>query len=305
MIKKILKWIFKILLGLVIILLIYGTIKQKNYDSEVQKEYQPTGKFVDIGNKIHYNYFGQGDITFVLIAGLGETMHTWSTIKDDLAKRGRVFMYDRSGLGHSEVGELPRSVDNIAIELHTILEKLNVPGPYVIIGHSAGGFSARYFSKKYPENIIGLFIIDPYQEMGREQVGEWPTSFKIMNWSLRNMSWSGIPFFLLPNPPHPTYKTSKAIKTFGHEAFAEDISLKQFNQLDKEKTQLPFYILTADKPNKEYNELYKKWNQEICEKYTHEINKHVIIESGHHIHIDKPEVVLEELNELISRLITD
>ncbi|MFZ4427933.1 MAG: alpha/beta fold hydrolase [Saprospiraceae bacterium] len=44
----------------------------------------------------------------------------------------------------------------------------------MIIGHSVGGFIARYYAKKYPEDVIGLFLIDPYQEMGKEEFGEWP-----------------------------------------------------------------------------------------------------------------------------------
>jgi pimeloyl-ACP methyl ester carboxylesterase len=306
MLKKTLKWIFKVLITLIIIILIYGSIKQWNYDSKVQKEYPPTGEFSDIGNnKVHYDYSNQGDITFVLVAGLGETMYTWSTIKDELNKRGRVFMYDRSGLGNSEEGILPRSIDNIANELQTILKNESIPGPYILVGHSAGGLIIRYFAKKYPENVQGLFLIDPYQEMGREEFGEWPLNYKLMNWSLRNLSWSGIPFYLLPNPPHPTYKTSKAIRTYGYEAFSDKISLQQFAKLDTEKSYLPIYLLTTDKPDSEYNDLFKKWNQKILDKYSHEINKHVIIESGHHIHIEKPQKVLNELDEFLSRLITD
>lgn len=306
MAKKILKWILKIILGLVFLGIIYGSIKQWRYDVRVGKEHQPTGQFVDIGyNQIHYDYFGQGDLTFVLIAGLGETMHTWSSIRDDLAERGRVFLYDRSGLGHSEEGILPRSVENMADELHTILEKKKISGPYVVIGHSAGGFLARYFANKYPKNIVGLFLIDPYQEMGKDEFGEWPIGYKMINWSLRKLSWSGIPHFLLPDPPHPIYKTSKAIKTFGNEAFAEDISLEQFKALDTYKSHLPLYILTANKPNNENNDLFKKWNDEIAEKYSHEINKHIILESGHHIHIEKPDLVLKELDEFLNRLDSD
>jgi pimeloyl-ACP methyl ester carboxylesterase len=305
MVKKIARWILKILIGFVVLLFTYCAIKQQSYDSKVQKEYPPTGKFADIGNKVHYNYSDNGDITFVLISGLGESMHTWSSIKDELNQRGRVFMYDRSGLGHSEEGILPRSVENIAVELHTILENEKIPGPYVLIGHSAGGFSARYFAKKYPENIVGLFLIDPYQEMGKDEFGEWPISYKMLNWTLRKLSWSGIPYFILPNPPHPTYKTTKAIKTFGNEAFAEDISLQQFKVLDKQKSYIPLYILTANKPNNKNNELFQKWNQVIFEKYNHEIKKHLILESGHHIHIEQPEIVLKELDEFLNRLAND
>jgi pimeloyl-ACP methyl ester carboxylesterase len=306
MLKKILKWIFRIVLGLLTIVFTFGTIKQWNYDSKVEREYKPTGEFSDVGyNRIHFKSSGEGDFTFVLISGLGETMNTWSEIERELQNRGQVFMYDRSGLGHSEVGILPRSVDNIASELQTILEREKIKGPYILVGHSVGGFIARYFAKKYPEDVIGILLIDPYQEMGKKEFGEWPASYKIMNWSLRNLSWSGIPFFLLPKPPHPIYKTSKAIRTYGEEAFAEDVSLREFAKLDHGVSELPIYLLTADKVGSKYNDIQKRWHSEIFEKYTNDINKHVVVESGHHIHIENPHIVIEAFDEFINKLRTD
>ena len=190
MVKNILKRITVFFGIMVTLTLTYGTIKLYNYDSEVEKEYQPTGQFSDNGqNKIHYKYTEEGDITFVLISGLGESMITWSSIVVELATKGRVFMYDRSGLGHSEMGTKPRTVDNCAIELNTVLEREKIQGPYVLVGHSAGEFIARYYAKKYPKNIMGLFLIDPYQGDVSKAEGAQPTiNYKIMNWTLRNMS---------------------------------------------------------------------------------------------------------------------
>jgi pimeloyl-ACP methyl ester carboxylesterase len=303
MIMKILKWIPRIVLSLVLIVVLICSIKQYNYDLKVKKEYKADGDFSNIGkNNIHFKSSGSGNFTFVLISGLGETMNTWSKIENELQKRGKVFMYDRSGLGHSEVGILPRSIDNLSKELHTVLKNEDIQRPYIIIGHSVGGFIARYYAKKYPEDVIGLFLIDPYQEMGKEEFGEWPASYKMMNWSFRHLSWSGIPFFLLPNPPHPTYKTSKAIQTYGQEAYAEDISLKEFAKLDKDVSNLPLYLLTADKIGTQYNDIQKRWNREIFVKYSNEINEHKIVESGHHIHIEKTELVVEALDEFLNEL---
>lgn len=303
MIKKTFHWVLRITFGLIILVFAFGTIKQWNYDSKTEKEYKPSGEFSDIGhNKVHFKSTGDGDFTFVLISGLGETMHTWSTIENELQNRGQVFMYDRSGLGHSEVGILPRSVDNIVTELKTVLKNEEVKKPYILVGHSIGGFIARYYQKKYPEDVMGLFLIDPYQEMGKKEFGEWPTSYKMMNWALRNMSWSGIPFFLLPDPPHPIYKTSKAIKTYGQEAASEDISLQEFARLDNGVSDVPVYLLTADKVGTTYNDIQKRWHREIFAKYSNDINKHVVIESGHHIHIQKPEIVVELLDEFVSKI---
>lgn len=304
MVKKFIKWIFKIIGVLIAIILIYGTVKQYNYDSKVEKEYQATGSFSDIGqNQVHYKYIGEGELTFVLISGLGESMFTWSSIADELAARGRVFMYDRSGLGHSEVGIKPRSVDNCAIELSTVLERENIKGPYVLVGHSAGGFIARYYAKKYPENILGLFLIDPYQgDVSKTDNAQPSLSYKMMNWTFRNMSWSGIPYYLLPKPPHPTYKTSKAIKTYGLEANVENISLEQFAKFNNIGNELPLYLLKSDNKKAKLNEIQNKWSKAVFDKYNNEKNKYYLIESGHHIHIDKPEKVLNALDEFVSKL---
>ena len=304
MFKLILKRVFITFIVLVIGILIYGTLKQSIYDSNVVEKHKPEGKFADLGiNKIHYKYSEQGNITFVLIAGLGESMHTWSTIESELNKRGRVFMYDRSGLGFSEEGVLPRSVDNITNELHLVLEKEEIPGPYVFIGHSAGAFAARYYAKKYPDNVLGLFLIDPYQEMAKAEMGEAPFSYRMTTWSFRNMAWSGIPFFMLPKPPHPIYKTSKAIKTYGLEGNSEDISLEQFAKLEKKGPEMPLYLLKADRPKAKFNDKQKRWSEEIYNKYSNPKNRYILIESGHHIHIQKPQVVLEALDEFTAKLI--
>lgn len=303
--KKVLKWIFRILILLIIGILVFGTIKQANYDANVESEFQPTGKFSDIGeNKIHYNYSDEGDFTLVMIGGLGETMHTWSTVSDELNIRGRVFMYDRSGLGFSEEGLLPRSVDNVSKELHSVLKKENIPGPYFLIGHSAGGFIARYYAKKYPEDILGLYLIDHYTgDVGQDDVpSDWPLSFKLMNWSFRKMSWSGVPYYLLPEPPHPTYKTSKAIKTYGLENFAEKTSLEQFQKLDNLGKEIPLYLLRADNEKVTYNDLNEKWHKQVFEKYSNPINKNLSVKSGHHIHIEKPEVFLNTLDKFLNEV---
>ncbi len=307
MIKRIFKWIFSVLIVLIIGILIFSTIKQSNYDSKIENEFTPTGKFSDIGeNKIHYKYLDKGDLTFVLISGLGESMHTWSNIVDELNKRGRVFMYDRSGLGHSEEGVLPRSVDNCAVELNKVLTRENIQGPYVLIGHSAGGFIARYYAKKYPDNVLGLFLIDPYQgDVAKSEDVKASVSFKLMNWSLRNMSWSGIPYYLLPSPPHPTYKTSKAIKTYGLEASVEDISLEQFAKFDNKGAETPLYLLKSDNKRAKLNEVQNKWSKAVFDKYENKKNKYILIESGHHIHIEKPKKVLNALDEFISILNTN
>ncbi|NIP78401.1 MAG: alpha/beta fold hydrolase, partial [Gemmatimonadetes bacterium] len=113
------------------------------------------------GHQLHYRLLGEGPVTFVLESGGGEYSGTWGEIEDDLGEIGRVFVYDRAGMGWSEEGPHPRTVDRIVDELHTALERADVPAPYVLMGHSLGGMIATLYSMEHPGEVAGLLLIDP------------------------------------------------------------------------------------------------------------------------------------------------
>ncbi len=301
--KKVIKCTFWILCVLVIGVLIYGTISQKNYDKKVESEFKPTGKIVELSNnKMHYQILGDGNFTFVLETGLGENTETWKKIKDSLAQNGRVFMYDRSGLGFSEPNNEARTTKQIASELHELLTKEKIAGPYILVGHSIGGAHIRYFAHLYPENVAGLFLIDPSHE---KMIDNMPTPSimeKFFNFSAVNMAWSGIPFYLLPNPPHPNYKTSISIKTYGREISAIDDSINQFRSEKPNLAQFPIYIISATAKDGQYKEENLNLMNELIEQSESEIKKHIIEDKPHHIHLTDPEIVLTELREFSSRI---
>ena len=73
----------------------------------------------------------------------------------------RVVAYERAGIGASEPGPEPRSIKQIVTELHALLAKLEVPPPYVLVGHSWGGPIIHSFAATYPKEIAGLVYEDP------------------------------------------------------------------------------------------------------------------------------------------------
>jgi pimeloyl-ACP methyl ester carboxylesterase len=77
-----------------------------------------------------------------------------------VAKTTRVCTYDRAGDGWSEAGPQPRTARQFAKELHALLHAANVPGPYVIAGHSLGGYTARLFAHDYPTEVAGVVLIE-------------------------------------------------------------------------------------------------------------------------------------------------
>jgi pimeloyl-ACP methyl ester carboxylesterase len=77
-----------------------------------------------------------------------------------VAKQTRVCIYDRAGRGGSEPVDVPQDGARVATDLHTLLHKAGVPGPYVLAGHSFGGLYVRIFAAHYRDEVAGLVLID-------------------------------------------------------------------------------------------------------------------------------------------------
>jgi pimeloyl-ACP methyl ester carboxylesterase len=81
-------------------------------------------------------------------------------VQPEVAKTTRVCTYDRAGMGYSEAGPLPRTAAQFAQELHAVLQNAQIPGPYVLVGHSLGGLPVRVFAREYQADVAGLVLIE-------------------------------------------------------------------------------------------------------------------------------------------------
>jgi pimeloyl-ACP methyl ester carboxylesterase len=77
-----------------------------------------------------------------------------------VADHTRVCVYDRAGRGGSESADSVQDGAQIATDLHTLLHRAGVPGPYVLAGHSFGGLYVRTFAAHYPDEVAGLVLLD-------------------------------------------------------------------------------------------------------------------------------------------------
>src|SRR4030095_13219537 len=94
----------------------------------------------------------------------------WSRVQPNVAGTTRVCSYDRAGLGWSEFGPKPRSASRIVSELHTLLGAAQVPGPYVLVGHSIGGLYLRLYSSTYPADVAGMVLVDTTHEDAQQRM---------------------------------------------------------------------------------------------------------------------------------------
>ncbi|WP_230207816.1 alpha/beta fold hydrolase [Microlunatus sp. Gsoil 973] len=121
------------------------------------------GRLIDVGgHRMHLNCTGSGSPTVILEPGGGEMSSNMGWIAPAVAGRTRVCVYDRSGRGWSEPAPTgaPQDGSRIATDLHSLLHRAGVTGPYVLAGHSFGGLYVRVFAAQYPHEVAGLVLID-------------------------------------------------------------------------------------------------------------------------------------------------
>ena len=119
------------------------------------------GRLVDVGgHRLHLSCTGSGSPTVVVEAGGGEMAANLGWVTQSVSRETRICAYDRAGRGWSEDAGSPQDAVAISTDLNTLLDRANVPGPYVIAGHSFGGLYALTFAARHPEEVAGMVLID-------------------------------------------------------------------------------------------------------------------------------------------------
>ncbi len=308
------RWLIRVVL-LVVGLILAGTIYESVSEASDIQAYPPIGQMVDVGGyRLHINCVGTGSPTVIIEAGLGDWSLPWNAVQEEVAKTTRVCTYDRAGIGYSEASPLPRTAEQFAFELHTLLERANVEGSYVLVGHSLGGLAVRIFVHDYPTEIAGVVLIDsmsPRQRAQPEMEIEPQTSYQPSAFSL--------PFFLgriglvrllaeplgliqhLPAQTQPAYAafavTPQTAQTFVDEFLSIQESLAQAEAVTT-FGDLPLIVLTGVIDEQAG---WQDWQVELLQLSSN--SRQIIVEnSGHNIHLDQPEAAVAAIVTMVSQL---
>jgi pimeloyl-ACP methyl ester carboxylesterase len=123
------------------------------------------GHLVQAGSiRMNIDCSEQGSPTVILESGSGGPSVDWLMVQPEVAKFSRVCSYDRAGYGWSDSGPEPRSSLQIARELHQLLQAVAEKGPYVLVGHSMGGYDIRVYTGQYPNDVAGMVLVDASHE---------------------------------------------------------------------------------------------------------------------------------------------
>jgi len=311
--------IFKWLLILVFVLLIVGMIYEQYSRYRAKKNFLDNGTYVEVdGQKMHYLKKGEGEVTVVFESGLDFFGHlSWGKVQDEVSKFATTISYDRAGILRSQKSSNPRTCENIAEELHTLVQKVEGNKPFILVVHSLGGLIARCYAKKYADTLQGVVLVDASHP---EQFDKMPKSLKKSlnvpsDWVISFFSFTGISRFATNKITDKLYKNSDAlphvkslINTYmlksAKGAIQEIKMVEKMSYAAKGASfgDIPLTVLTGKQKGKNKDEklffkLFSKLQEESLTLSTN--SKQIFVDSGHFIQLEKPEVVIEAIREMI------
>ncbi|WP_052324185.1 alpha/beta fold hydrolase [Flavihumibacter sp. ZG627] len=218
----------------------------------------------------------------VLEAGGNSDHSCWSSIVPELSKVAIVITYDRPGYRDSEACSQSRTANRVAEELHQALNKSGISGPYIVGGWSWGGAFARAFAALYPAETKGLLLVDPATKESYAQMAlKYPDEFTRL------------------------VITRSAINIAAQDEF--DAMMPAMNQasrsdkLYKGKTELLIAGSLREWSASE-TPLKKIWISELQKWSKQQPNVRAqVVESGHFIQREKPEIVIAALKRLMGQ----
>jgi pimeloyl-ACP methyl ester carboxylesterase len=293
-------------LAALLVLMLVGAIYERWAAAADVKAYPPPGQLVDVGGyRLHINCTGSGSPTVVIVAGAGDWSTTWAgVVQPEVAKMTRVCTYDRGGLGWSEAAPPPHDAAQFARELHTLLQNANVPGPYVMVGHSLGGFIVRVFAHDYASEVPGVVLIDsmnPKQvtpSLSRNLARVYSLEALLTRFGIARLIVK-LPALSSDIPPSeaayfPLYIRPQSLLASANEfkglpaSAAEAAAVTSFDDR-------PLIVLTArlnDSPG------WPAWQTELLQLSSN--SQHLFAEnSGHNLQLDEPEAAVAAIGKMV------
>jgi pimeloyl-ACP methyl ester carboxylesterase len=135
-----------------------GAVLQALCTRRDRLRFPPPGRIVD-GR--HVREVGSRGPAVAFEAGIAASSSNWHTVQAELAWSARTVSYDRPGFGWSAPRRAPWSLETLTDDLHGLLRAIDVPRPLVLTGHSFGTYIVRVYAHRFPEDVRGLVLVDP------------------------------------------------------------------------------------------------------------------------------------------------
>jgi pimeloyl-ACP methyl ester carboxylesterase len=296
-------------------LALVGAVYQQICTTRDRRAYPMPGQLVDVGGyEMHIDCTGSGTPTVVLDSGLGDGFIVWRKLQPQIAQFTRVCSYDRAGIGYSDSSPQPRNSKVFAEELHSLLHNAAVAPPYVLVGHSMGGYDVRIFAGLYRNEVAGMVLVDSSHP---EQKKRLPAALNDLDASwLREQEFFE---FTMPfGPPRMLgfcgndreVRASDCNFRSVRESVAELKSTSESGAQTAETRSLgdiPLIVLSQDPNAPQYDlpedlvkpasDAWQKMQNELAQLSTRG-RQIIAMNSGHYIQLDRPDLVLDAVREV-------
>ena len=289
------------------------------------------GKLVDIGGRrLHIHSTGEGHPSVIFESGGASWSLDWTLVQNEVAKFTNACSYDRAGFGWSDPGPTPRDSETIVSELHALLEKAEINKPYILVGASFGGHTARLFAAKYPSEVAGIILLDARHEAINakmppawkklEATGKGMYQFMLMasrigalNLLGKLMGEKAAPTIVMKLPPEirPTYLAVGFQPKYFQSNLDELAAIAESDkQLQAAGTlgELPLTAirhgipdLFASMPAEQAKAAEQVWQELQAELAKLSSKGQILVaeKSGHGIPVDQPDIVVDAIRQMV------
>ena len=299
--------------------------------------YAKPGKLVDIGGRhINLHCTGDGGPTVVLMAGLFSWSVVWYKTQPVIAKKTRVCAFDRAAYGFSDPASQPQIISEVVEDLRAALKAGAIPGPYVLVGHSLGGLEARIYAQRWPKEVAGMILVDTSpaaeglidetqpdfdQAAGRESYAAnmFHCAFLAMHGPFEPSSseFKDCSSTLPSDTPAEFRKIWSQF--FSADYFADKVSLMsslythRYDSADHHHLgSMPLVVLSIEHPwdagtpasvrlDRSYGKIWNDLHQDLARLSSRGVHR-IIKGSGHEIQLDKPQAVIDAVDEVLREL---
>lgn len=265
---------------------------------------------------MHMYCTGSGSPSIILESGLGNDWLIWQKVQRQISKTNRVCSYDRAGIGWSADRSGSRGALAVADQLNALLGVAGIRGPLVLVGHSAGGLYARSFAGLFPNEAVGLVLVDASSPEAFRELPGPAIRKKLIAERHREAPWlyfkvaTGLSK-LLDDYCNPN--TSQRIPAVEDLARAEDCRpsyinswLREWDDFESSAEQvaklsccdsIPLVVVSRD-PGPPSNSVPRSGGQtwdSVQQQLTHLSSRSMRIiarNSGHYVMVDRPDVVV-------------
>jgi pimeloyl-ACP methyl ester carboxylesterase len=331
----VLRWLTRLavaIVGLVVVVVLAGSIWEAVSWRRTLSRYPPPGEMVDVGGrKIHLDCRGTGSPTVVLESGLdvGGSI-SWTLVHDEIARETRACAYDRAGIVWSDPAPGPHDAVTVAHDLHAALSTAHEKAPYVLVGHSLGGPYIVTYTRLYGDEVAGLVFVDashPDQAARLAEAAgqESDPSLGLMR-AAAKLSWTGlvrlmsrqVSFEKLPDQRPVEAMRAYLPRSLGQMLLEADSIETTFAEAGtfRDLGDRPLVVLTAMAPPDEAMLAAMKMTREQGEAFQSEWkvlhdeeatwstrSRHELVpDATHYIQMERPDVVIRAVSEVVEAL---